>query len=208
MAKAKAKAITLDVRSETKKGDAPKTEILKMAAEIQRLHRISTLLDLIEGEATSEQGKQSDKFDDFGRLGRLAEELEDERSLRNDLLKEMIMQSEPADAIDALIKLFILTSDESCCGHWQTTVFFQEIVGEVGKLDLKAAEQEYTAECKEREKQLDSIIRGLCRGLKITAADIGMESFSNLHTETDFSFDAAVLDLKRRAADLNLKLEG
>lgn len=201
MTKAKTKSITLDVRSETKKGDAPKTEIQKMAAEIGRVWKAKTLLEKIERAASGLQDEGDKHFDAAGSVGREAERLEADASRRNDFLKSAILGAEAQDAIDALIITLVLATNESIGDNWVTLALNAKTLEERNNIA-----NQYNDECVERERTLSRIIRGLCRGLQVTIDDIGMSSF--WADRYALEFDAAVEDLKRRVIGLNLKVEG
>jgi hypothetical protein len=201
MTKAKTKSITLDVRSETKKGDAPKTEIQKMAAEIGRVWKAKTLLEKIERAASGLQDEGDKHFEAAGSVGREAERLEADASRRNDFLKSAILGAEAHDAIDALIITLVLATNESIGDNWVTLALNAKTLEERNNIA-----NQYNDECVERERTLSRIIRGLCRGLQVTIDDIGMSSF--WADRYALEFDAAVEDLMRRVIGLKLKIEG
>lgn len=201
MTKAKTKSITLDVRSETKKGGAPKTEIQKMAAEIGRLWKAKNLLEKIERAARSLQDDHDENFDTAGSVGREAERLEADASHRNDFLKSAILGAEANDAIDALIITLVLATNESMGDNWVTLALNAKTLEE--RNDIA---NQYNDECVERERTLSRIIRGLVNSLQVNIDDIGMSSFWTDRYAVEF--DAAVEGLMRRVIGLKLKIEG
>lgn len=193
MTKAKAKSITLDARSETRKGDAPKTDIQKMARELGCLWDTRMLLDEIETAARTKKACSPEHTSGvFGVMVTEANKLDDVASEKNDLLKAKILDTEPKDAIDALIIAIIFANEFQSGEDWTALALGAKTTVE-GSAIVTRSDEEH----RRHRDTIHKIIRGLCLGLNVSADGLGLRSFDCRGIE--FDFDGAVDDLHRRA---------
>lgn len=189
MTKAKTKSITLEVRSEMKKGFTPKTDVQKAAAEIGRLWKMRTQFEEIEGESRkhiAEDDRESRLI--FQNLATSAASLENISCERNELLKETILMAEPKDAIDALIMALVFAGAFETSEDWVSLAVQAET-----DTDVKECIGSYTEEHAKHARILNNIIRGLCRGLGVSPFDLGLGSFYIMAHDKDFDESAAAL---------------
>lgn len=189
MTKAKTKFITLDARSETKKGNAPKTGVQQAAAEIGRLWEMRNQFEDIERASRkliTEDDRESRII--FQGLATSAASLDNISYEQTELLKETILLADPKDATDALIMALVFANEFETSEDWislaaQTGTDKEE----QGYIEL------YTAEHAKHARILNNIIRGLCRGLGVSPHDLGLGSFYVTAHDWDFNESAAAL---------------
>lgn len=172
MTKATSRAITLDVRSETKKGDAPKTEIQKMAAEMGRLWRIRSQIDkFMVGPTAGVETADDDRSKNIRHLKNRMAAIDTLTSDKIDALQALMRETEPRDANDAFIVLALLASEMNTSESWVQHAFNATTQAERLRVEIDADEEH-----RKTQRLIYGALLGLINSLGIDPVKLGLES--------------------------------